>query len=44
MCNDAFVFTGTSLEFGAGEVTELKLSTDLKQRFSEVRCFLFNYN
>lgn len=42
--NDAFVFTGISLEYGAGEVTKLKLSTDLKQRFSEVRHFLFHYN
>lgn len=31
-----FVFAGTSLGFGAGEVKKLKWSMDLKQRFTEV--------
>lgn len=34
--NDAFVFTGTSPGFGAGEVTRLKWSMDLTQRFADV--------
>lgn len=39
-CNDAFVFTGTSLGFGAGDLTKLKWSMDLKQRFAEIINFL----
>lgn len=42
VCNDAFVFIESSLGFGAGDLTRLKLSMDLKQRFTEVRCFLFH--
>lgn len=40
-CTDAFVFTGTNLGFGDGDLTKLKWSMDLKQRFTEVIHFLF---
>ena len=37
----SFFFTGVNLAFGAGEVTKLKWSMDLKQRFTSVIHYLF---